>query len=261
MLAVGDAEFQRKCIGEMRSVLAEGGRSVIFVSHNLNAVQRLCTRALLIEGGRVLRDGRPSDIVAEYLDRVGLEQSSGCAIIPDDAPRFGTGEVRTRRLVMADRAGNPVTSTYLDRPLVFDITFQVLEPVSAAAFEIGICGPEGERICTAQSIDEERPPEMLLPGVHTMRTIVDVTLLPNEYTVDVGVHTIDGITIDWLERVLRFTALNESATGGDHYRWPAVRGYVRPRSQWRQPTPAEESFVKAPTASDPAADTFVRSDA
>jgi lipopolysaccharide transport system ATP-binding protein len=234
---------------------------VIFVSHNLNAVQRLCTRALLIESGKVLRDGRPSDIVTEYLDRVGLEQASGRATIPDDAPRFGTGEVRMRHLSMADPAGNPVTSTYLGESLVFDITFQVIAPVSAAAFEIGICGPEGERICTAQSIDGERPPVLLQPGLHTIRVVVDVTLLPNEYTVDVGVHTIDGITIDWLERVLRFTALNASSTGDDHYRWPAVRGYVRPRSRWHQPIPAEESIVKPPAASDPAAETFVRSDA
>lgn len=231
VLAVGDGEFQKKCLGAMREVAGQG-RTVVFVSHNLNAVQRLCSRAFLIEGGSIVRDGRPSLVVAEYLDRVGLEQSGGIAAIPDDAPRFGTAEVKMRHVMMSDSKGHPAASTYLGDPLVFDITFEVLRRVESAAFELGICSVEGDRICTVQSIDRERPTTLLEPGIYTIRTKVDLTLLPGEYTVDVGVHTIAGITIDWVERLLRFTALNESSTGSDHYRWPAVRGYVRPESEW-----------------------------
>ena len=66
MLAVGDAEFQRKCLGKMRDV-ASDGRTVVFVSHNLGAIQRLCERALLLEGGRLVADGSPSDVVARYM--------------------------------------------------------------------------------------------------------------------------------------------------------------------------------------------------
>jgi len=234
VLAVGDAEFQRKCLGTMRDVAGQG-RTVIFVSHNLNAVQRLCTRALLIEGGSILRDGRPSEVVAEYLDLVGLEQASGSAEIHADAPRFGTGEVQMRALRMLDRSGGTTTTTYLAEPLTFDVTFEVLDPVDAAVFELGICAADGERICTVQSIDGSREPTPLRPGVHTVRVTIDVTLLPREYVVDVGMHTISGATIDWVERVLRFTALNESAAGDDHYRWPGVRGYVRPVSSWGSP--------------------------
>jgi lipopolysaccharide transport system ATP-binding protein len=251
VLAVGDGEFQRKCLGAMREVAGQG-RAVVFVSHNLNAVQRLCTRAFLIEEGRILRDGRPSPIVSEYLDRVGLEQSSGLAVIPDEAPRFGTAEVRIRRLLMADSEGRPAASTYLGEPLVFEITFEVLRKVQAATFEIGISNAEGDRICTVQTIDRERPAVALGPGVHTIRATIDTTLLPNEYTVDVGVHTIAGITIDWVERLLRFTALNESLSGRDNYRWPAVRGYVRPESDWgpvvpsRDPTDASAGAPRLP---------------
>jgi len=220
VLAVGDGEFQKKCLGAMREVAGQG-RAVVFVSHNLNAVQRLCTRAFLIEEGRILRDGRPSSIVSEYLDRVGLE-------------------VRFRRLLMADPEGRPAASTYLGEPLVFEITFEVLHKVHAATFEIGISNAEGDRICTVQTIDRERPAVALDPGVHTIRATIDTTLLPNEYTVDVGVHTIAGITIDWVERVLRFTALNESLSGGDNYRWPVVRGYVRPESDWGPVAPSRD---------------------
>jgi len=66
VLAVGDAEFQRKCIGTIGQV-AEGGRTVIFVSHNLAAVQELCTRVLLLDHGGKTAEGAPADIVAQYL--------------------------------------------------------------------------------------------------------------------------------------------------------------------------------------------------
>jgi len=65
VLAVGDAQFQQKCLGKMRSVSQEG-RTVIFVSHNLAAVRSLCSRALMIEAGRVVEDGPAAGVVARY---------------------------------------------------------------------------------------------------------------------------------------------------------------------------------------------------
>ncbi|MBW3655397.1 MAG: ABC transporter ATP-binding protein [Gemmatimonadetes bacterium] len=65
VLAVGDAEFQKKCLGKMGEV-AQGGRTVLFVSHNLAAISRLCTRAILLEGGRLKLDGSVSQVAAEY---------------------------------------------------------------------------------------------------------------------------------------------------------------------------------------------------
>jgi lipopolysaccharide transport system ATP-binding protein len=246
VLAVGDGEFQRKCLGAMQEAAGEG-RTVVFVSHNLNAVQRLCTRALLIEDGRIEMDGRPSTVVSTYLDRVGLERSSGVADIPTEAPRFGTGEARFRRATIADAKGRPINSVYLGQPLRVQLVIEVLEPVPAATFEVGISAMDGEKIVTAQSIDRERPPLSLEPGTYELSILVEVTLLPNEYTLDFGVHTLGGITMDWVERVLRFTALNEAESGGDHYRWPNVRGYVRPTSSWRlRPTLPEAADSHLP---------------
>ncbi|WP_276133796.1 polysaccharide ABC transporter ATP-binding protein [Polluticoccus soli] len=67
VLAVGDAEFQKKCIGKMRDVSHNEGRTVIFVSHNMQAVSNLCDRCLLIEQGSVAATGRPDEIITRYL--------------------------------------------------------------------------------------------------------------------------------------------------------------------------------------------------
>ena len=66
VLAVGDAEFQRRCLGRMED-MGESGRTVVFVSHNMQTIAQLCDRAILLDGGRVIADGDSADVVAEYL--------------------------------------------------------------------------------------------------------------------------------------------------------------------------------------------------
>ena len=68
VLAVGDAEFQKKAIGKMQDISEGGGRTVLFVSHNMAAVKSLCTRAILIENGMVVSEGNTEKIVSEYIN-------------------------------------------------------------------------------------------------------------------------------------------------------------------------------------------------
>ena len=66
VLAVGDAQFQKKCLGKMQDV-SKGGRTVLFVSHNMAAVKGLCTRAILMQSGQLMMDGQIDGVIAEYL--------------------------------------------------------------------------------------------------------------------------------------------------------------------------------------------------
>lgn len=68
VLAVGDAEFQKKAIGKMQSISNEGGRTVLFVSHNMSSIRALCSRAVLLENGKLVKDGSPSEIIDYYLN-------------------------------------------------------------------------------------------------------------------------------------------------------------------------------------------------
>ncbi|HEV2146729.1 MAG TPA: ABC transporter ATP-binding protein [Longimicrobiaceae bacterium] len=102
VLAVGDATFQRKCLGRMEDV-ARQGRTVLFVSHNMDAVQRLCSRCVLLERGRVAAVGESREVVARYLARAGGEHAAGSWIELDTVERSGSGEVRFRAI----RYGSP----------------------------------------------------------------------------------------------------------------------------------------------------------
>ena len=68
VLAVGDAEFQKKAIGKMQNIANKGGRTVLFVSHNMTSIKALCNRAVLMENGKIVKDGNPSEIINYYLN-------------------------------------------------------------------------------------------------------------------------------------------------------------------------------------------------
>ena len=195
-------------------------------------MQRLCDRALLIEGGHVTAEGPPSTVVADYVRRVGADQQGGRAVVPDGADRFGTGEVRIREVALTAIDGTEFTDLRLGQPAQVHITMDAAEAIPEAVFEVGICNAEGERVATAQSIDREQPTARLGEGRHTAVAALELTLLPGEYALDVGVHRRNGRTIDYLERVLDLSGLNVAEQGDDHYPWPSVRGYIRPVSSW-----------------------------
>ncbi len=93
VLAVGDASFRKKCLGKMGNI-AEQGRTILFVSHNMAAISSLCSRAIIIDDGRLIRSGEPRSVIEEYLDRIG-----------GDAQNVTTGQfdLSDRRNTHADR--------------------------------------------------------------------------------------------------------------------------------------------------------------
>ena len=232
VLAVGDAEFQRKCLGSMQEA-SEGGRTVVFVSHNMAAVQRLCSRVFVIDHGRVVMVGPPAEAVAEYLDRAGPSQQAGISIIAESSERFaGTGVGRLRKVVMADLDGQPTSSVRLGQRFRLTLTFEIFTEISEAVVEVGICTPDGTRFATVQNIDRGGPALRLRPGMIEVPVEIDMVLLPGEFVFEVALHDTDGATSELVFRALRFTALNVPDGEQESYPWPAVRGYVRPEASW-----------------------------
>jgi homopolymeric O-antigen transport system ATP-binding protein len=233
VLAVGDVEFQRKCLGKMRDV-ASHGRTVVFVSHNLGAISRLCERALLFEGGRLAADGSPGEVIARYMSAALPDQSSGRVEVPPEAPRLGTGEARLRRVRLTTIDGRPLGAVHLDQPFRVTMEFDVGEDIDEAVFEVGVATFAGDRVVTANSVDREAPPVALDHGRREVSVELDPLLLPGEFAIDIGVHRRDGTTLDYVQGAARLTALNAAEHGEDHYPWNAVRGYVRPRAAWSE---------------------------
>jgi lipopolysaccharide transport system ATP-binding protein len=124
VLAVGDAEFQKKCLGKMSEV-AGHGRTVLFVSHNLGAVNKLCSRALLLREGHLVRDGAPREVTREYLT-FGLEGDAQLAWTGDEAP--GDHRSRLRSVVVRQSDASPATHVDMRRPFAIEVTYDAYEP-------------------------------------------------------------------------------------------------------------------------------------
>ena len=232
VLAVGDAAFQRKCMNKIRDLTLEEGRTIVFVSHNLAWVERLCDRALLIDHGQVAAEGPVAQVTAGYLSSVDPAQQGGVIQIPDRAPRIGTGTAKFKRVrLVSPDDGQTTGSLLLNQPVVLEATVDVTETIEEAILEVGIAAVDGLRLVTAFNTDGGREPVRLEPGIHELRAELAPALLPGGFVLDLGVHErVTGAAVDLVERVLQFD-VGVSDGEGETYA-ATVRGYLRAETCW-----------------------------
>jgi lipopolysaccharide transport system ATP-binding protein len=231
VLAVGDAEFQRKCLDKMQSVVRDG-RTIVFVSHNMAAVKSLCQRAVLFDAGRVVRDGAVDAVVDAYLSTGRAAAADG--VVPAGAPRTGSGEARLRQLFLHDGNGQPASQLYLGDRVSVEMTFEVIEPLSDVVVAVGVSSLDGVRAATVYSTALGQPAWSFEPGLHQVTAEIDVALMPRQYTLDVAIARTGGNEIDYVQQAFDFTALAVARSGPDSYPWSTVHGYVRPPAHWRR---------------------------
>jgi len=121
VLAVGDIEFQKKCIGKMHDVSKKEGRTVLFVSHNLAAVKNLCTRGLILEYGKVFYHGDICSSVSKYLaSNIGSEE----VLLKDRQDRSGNNKFKFINIKLKDSSGECVTQVISGELLIVEIDYE-----------------------------------------------------------------------------------------------------------------------------------------
>ena len=185
VLAVGDAEFQQRCLGRMED-LGTSGRTVVFVSHQMQAVAQLCDRAVLLQGGSVVLDGPSGEVTAHYLQRVGGSSSS--RFWPDPATAPGDDVVRMRSVRVVDEDGEVIDASDVRRPVGIEIGFTVIRRDGPPIFpKLKLF--DGRRNVAFNALDtSDRWREPAEPGDYSATGWIPANLL-NEglITVDVGV--------------------------------------------------------------------------
>lgn len=198
VLAVGDAAFQRKCLGRMDAVSREG-RTVLFVSHNMSAVEALCPRVVVLDGGRVVFDGETREAIEHYLAQdVGDE----AAVDLRDHPRRRSGMTPTLtglRLSTAD--GAPANGYRLDDDIVFEID---LDPGTtrypSGVLSLALYNRLGQQVCAMKS-DIQSPETFVVDGPTRFRCRLErVRMIPGEYTISVAFSDLRQ-AVDWIDEV------------------------------------------------------------
>jgi len=136
VLAVGDAEFQKKCLNTM-DALRRGGRTVLFVSHNMVAVENLCSRAIWIDNGLVRMDGAAKDVIAEYMGSFS-ETRQEPADLRLVARRDGTGEIRYTGLEFLSLTRRPQPVTRSGDGLVIRFHYHASNPIAFPTFRLRV---------------------------------------------------------------------------------------------------------------------------
>jgi lipopolysaccharide transport system ATP-binding protein len=235
VLAVGDAAFQQKCLGKMHSVSTEGGRTVLFVSHSMQAVTTLCSRAILMEGGKVLATGQAQEMASRYLQM--MEGAHGETVWQGDA---GDDSFRLKFARLVPGAQGVFTT---DEPLRLQIVGEVLEPLLGLICAIEVYSGHRQLLAYSAHDDNLPPPSPVIPpGPCAWElTIPGDTLAAGsyEFRVDLGVHNSKKL----VNEKISFPVTLENINGiGRRYQSGWTHCF-RPNWPWRKMSPTEVAQV------------------
>ncbi len=232
VLAVGDAEFQARCLGRMED-MGDTGRTVLFVSHQMQAVAQLCDRAILLDGGEIVREGPSEEIVAHYLQTSAGAGSSRSWPDLEEAPGDDVVRLRSVRIVDTDGA----TTDFIDvrRPVGVELGFTVLGPGPPVLPKIKVV--TGGQIAFNTMDVDTRWEEPSPPGDYVATAWIPANYL-NEglISVDAAVCSIDSPKLHHHVSVheavsfhVQDPAEGDSSRGTFTGQW---RGVVRPLLDW-----------------------------
>jgi lipopolysaccharide transport system ATP-binding protein len=231
VLAVGDAEFQRKCLGKMSDV-AQGGRTVLFVSHNMSAILRLTQEALVIEKGHLKMRAPTPEAVDYYLSH-GMAQEGERGWDADEIP-LDAAPFRPIAVRVINPAGKVSDTVRSSETFKIEIDYCLSSPVSGLRVGIYLMSTRGEYILTSFDTDDpqrfERYPSRA-PGHYSSSCEIPADLL-NEGRYVIGINASSYRVRRYFqdEQALNFTV---DGTGAPGTQWPEPRlGPVRPRLNW-----------------------------
>ncbi|MDF1845445.1 MAG: ABC transporter ATP-binding protein, partial [Rubripirellula sp.] len=182
VLAVGDIGFQRKCVGRMQDV-AQSGRTVLFVSHNAVALRSLCSRGILLEGGRTIMDGKLPEVLGFYLKGMNaVAESQDLAIRTD---REGRGEVRMTEITLhdEDRVSDSIPTGH---PLT--ITIKISQSVNSPHCKLKVFDDHGQFVLLCDTHLNCQDDELPNINTETLQCFLpELLLMPGQYRIDAEV--------------------------------------------------------------------------
>ncbi|MEW5939715.1 MAG: ABC transporter ATP-binding protein [Chloroflexota bacterium] len=232
VLAVGDAEFQRKCLGKMGDV-AQQGRTVLFVSHNMSAILRLTSEAIVLNKGKLVMRAPTQQAVDFYLSS-GQAQAGERAWDADEVPAASAPFTPTR-LTVRDRSGKVVDTIRSTEPVTLEFEYRLDAPVTGLRIGIYVSTMRGEYVLTSFDTDDA----LLFEKYGTRNTghYVSRAILPpdifNEGRYSVGVNASSfGVRRYFMDE--NALAFNVDISGAPGTQWPEPRvGPIRPRLEWK----------------------------
>lgn len=230
VLAVGDAEFQAKCLGKMGAVANEG-RTVLFVSHNMAAVQALCKKVICLEKGRIAEQGATDSTVKNYLRKASKVSTESVWNDPNQAP--GNEAIRIHRVCVRTLSDQPSGDITITTPLALEFEYWNLEPGARLNLSLHVYNEQGITIFNTFPVHEPVWQGREFPaGLFRSACYIPGNLLND------GMHRVRLLVVkdQWvvifsLDDALVFNVLDAVDRRGDwHGKW---EGAIRPDLEWK----------------------------
>ena len=186
VLAVGDAEFQKKSMGKMQTVANEG-RAVLFVSHNMGAIQSMCQRAIWLDGGRVMSDGISRNVVQQY-----MQSANTGSVLYTPEPKDGYTDLIIEKIILRNSQGEGTTTVFSGEELRVEVYYKALKRLPKPCFWIAVRSRFGSLFGANMLFDAARPDYIEGRGMIAC-IFSDTRLLPQTYTIRLGVRHQNGI--------------------------------------------------------------------
>lgn len=183
VLAVGDAEFQKKCLGKMKDVAGQG-RTILFVSHNMEAVRSLCHRAIWLRNGQLHKNGLPGDIVEAYFNDFPTKQN-----VAISNAAYG---VDIQKIILKNNEGKETNVFLPGEDLTVEVRYDASRPVEKPYITLGVLGISGPCFTANMLLDGARPETLDGAGTITC-CFKSIPLLPQTYTINLAIRTKDGL--------------------------------------------------------------------
>ena len=244
VLAVGDASFQKKCLGKMGAVAREG-RTVLFVSHNMMAIQSLCSRAIWLEGGRVTSDAEAGQVVATYLEE--SFQPRAEQVWEDIATAPGNDKVRLRSARLRPVDGFASDQITICTPFVIEFEYWNLQPGARLDLSLHIYNEQGIIAFNPGTLHEpawhgrEFPVGLFRSACHVPGNLLNDGM----YRIELLVVRDEGVIVHREDEVLVFEVRDVAEMRGNWLgKWPGV---FRPNLSWTTELQQDE-FAPAQTS-------------
>jgi lipopolysaccharide transport system ATP-binding protein len=214
VLAVGDEEFSAKCIAKIQE-LKYRGVTLVFVTHQLDQVRKLCDRALWLDHGEAVAIGDPARVVDAYLQHVAAPSAKqAAAAAPEPEPekpkdpleeeRWGSGEAILRHVRIVDPQGRELVALGAGTAVTIEMDVEVRVPQEDFVFGIGIYHADGACVYGTNTDLEGFAPQSLSGGGRVSFVMPSLDLVAGTYRIDAAVHTRNGRALDYRRGALRF---------------------------------------------------------
>ena len=233
VLAVGDAAFQKKCLGKMEDV-AKHGRTILFVSHNTSAVQALCNRTIWIDNGGLCMEGNSSAIVASYLHRGYVSESQ--RVWPEGAGP-GNNSLKLLSITLKNSSGEPCSSINISEELKVEINYAVTKAGTRVVFSLHLRDENDIHLFSSLSNTAENHLHdiPLKPGHYQCICTIPGNLL-NNGRYYISLKGLSGWADSFIaEQVISFDGLDDGVLKRDYS--GALGGVMRPQLSWTSSSP------------------------